>query len=65
MGLKRPKKYGIWCILADCILLIELIIDIKVGRFTWPRFLIIISLILLTTAIAVPLIKKAVGWKKE
>ena len=31
----KETKYGIGAIIADCILLVELISDIKTGRLTW------------------------------
>ena len=31
----REIKYGIGSIIADCILLVEVISDIKTGRLTW------------------------------
>ena len=31
----KETKYGIGAIIADCILLVELISDIKAGRMTW------------------------------
>ena len=31
----KETKYGIGAIIADCILLVELISDIKTGRMTW------------------------------
>ena len=41
---QKETKYGIGAIIADCLLLVEVIIDIYTGKLTWFNLLILILL---------------------
>ena len=50
----KETKYGIGAIIADCLLMVEVIVDIYTGELTWFKLLIFILLgtILSATIIA-------------
>lgn len=58
-------KYSIGFIIADCLLIIEAIIEIHIGKLTWSEFAMLIILSLLFAIPIVALIKKKKRKHKE
>ena len=54
----KETKYGIGSIIADCILLVEVIIDICTGKLTWYNLLILILLSILLGITIVVLMRR-------
>lgn len=62
---RRPVKYGIGCILVDCILIVEAIVNICTGRMTWVELFTIIVLSIIFAVLLIALIKKNTKKKKD
>jgi membrane protein implicated in regulation of membrane protease activity len=54
----KETKYGIGSIIADCILLVEVIIDICTGKLTWFNFLVFILLSIILVALISTLMRR-------
>ena len=55
---RKEIKYGIGSIIADCILIVEVIIDIYTGKLTWYNLLILILLSILLGITIVVLMRR-------
>lgn len=58
MGSEKLGKYGIGCVIADCLLVIDLAIDIFSGQLTWHGLLMLIVLSVFMGALMFSLIKR-------
>ena len=54
----KETKYGIGSIIADCFLLVEVIIDIYTGKLTWFNLLAFILLSIILVAIIITLMRR-------
>ena len=54
----RSVKYGVGCIIADCILIVEAIINIRTGRIPGIELFTIIVLSIIIAIFLVALVKK-------
>lgn len=62
---RRPEKYVFGSIIADCILIVEAIIDIRTGRLTWVKLLMLIMLSIFSAILLSILIKRSIRKKRE
>ena len=58
MELKQSIKYGIGTAIADCLLVIEAIINLQTGKFTWIEFYTLIVLSVILAIFTVVLLKR-------
>lgn len=54
----RETKFGIGWIIADCLMMVEVIIEIYTGELTWPDLLLLILLSIILGISVVVLIKR-------
>ena len=65
MDPRSKLKYGLGCLIADCVLILEIIIDIYTGRLTQTELLLQIMFCVILTVPVVVLFKRIAKKDKQ
>ena len=64
MDPRSKIKYGLGCLIADCVLILEAIVDIYSGRLTPTELFLQIALCAILTVLVIALLKRYVRKNK-